>query len=186
MEFSEIAGASSARGTSSGVSDPKAGKPSAEPRASAAVRTSRSAGVVTCASVMVPSAPARSNCHTWLASTTLRRSSTSASAPAGSASTKFGAELAVCSSATSAAEVVSEVISQEAATRCIHEPTFDASDASHSPGTRGCAVEPTGSQRAGGRFALCRPRRLQHVFRRGRVLTFSCHWQHAELMWSLR
>src|SRR6202030_926192 len=29
---------------------------------------------------------------------------------------------------------------------------------------------------AGGRFALCRPRRLQHVLRRGRVLTVSCHW----------
>src|SRR5262245_31014365 len=60
-----------------------------------------------------------------------RRSSTSASAPAGNAKRKAGAALAVCSSATSAADVVSDVISQAAATTCIHEPMLDANDATH-------------------------------------------------------
>src|SRR5262245_48397216 len=56
----------------------------------------------------------------------------SASAPAGNAKRKAGAALAVCNSATSAADVVSDVISQAAATTCIHEPMLDASDATHS------------------------------------------------------
>src|SRR5262245_56282881 len=61
-----------------------------------------------------------------------RRSSTSASAPAGTAKRKAGAALAVCNNATSVAEAVSDVISQAAATTCIHEPMLDASAATHS------------------------------------------------------
>jgi hypothetical protein len=40
--------------------------------------------------------------------------------------------LAVCNNATSVADAVSDVISQAAATTCIHEPMLDASDAIHS------------------------------------------------------
>src|SRR5262245_22266319 len=61
-----------------------------------------------------------------------RRSSTSASAPAGTAKRKAGAALAVCNNATSVADAVSDVISQAAATTCIHEPMLDASEATHS------------------------------------------------------
>src|SRR5262245_60381043 len=61
-----------------------------------------------------------------------RRSSTSASAPAGTAKRKAGAALAVCNNATSVADAVSDVISQPAATTCIHEPILDASEATHS------------------------------------------------------
>src|SRR5262245_59248255 len=61
-----------------------------------------------------------------------RRSSTSASAPAGTAKRKAGAALAVCNNATSVAEAVSDVISQAAATTCIHEPMLDAREATQS------------------------------------------------------
>src|SRR5262245_35934507 len=61
-----------------------------------------------------------------------RRSRTSASAPAGNANRKAGDALAVCNNATSVADAVSDVISQAAATTCIHEPMLDARDATHS------------------------------------------------------
>src|SRR5512143_3728338 len=55
----------------------------------------------------------------------------SASAPAGRASRKTGAELAACTSATIRGLGASEVISQPAPTSCIQEPMFDATDAIH-------------------------------------------------------
>jgi hypothetical protein len=53
------------------------------------------------------------------------RSTTSASAPAGSESRNAGTEVAVYRSATRAADAVSEVISHALPTICIHVPRFD-------------------------------------------------------------
>src|SRR5687767_11296409 len=55
----------------------------------------------------------------------------SASAPLGSPSRKTGSADAVCTSAISVGEVVSDVISQAAATSFIHIETFEAAHTSH-------------------------------------------------------
>jgi hypothetical protein len=47
--------------------------------------------------------------------------------------------LAVCSSATRTADVVSDVISHDAATMCIQDPMFEASDAIHNARNTGVA-----------------------------------------------
>src|SRR6185295_8104760 len=60
-----------------------------------------------------------------------RRSTMSASAPAGSASSMTGMLSAASTSATSDGEEESEVISQPAPTSCIQVPTFDTIVAIH-------------------------------------------------------
>src|SRR4249919_3958260 len=58
-----------------------------------------------------------------------RRSTMSASAPAGNPTRKTGRLVAACTSATTTGEGVREVISHAAPTFCIHVPIFDVSDA---------------------------------------------------------
>ncbi len=105
------------------------GRPNVAPVASAKVAISRMAGVVTSAIVRMPSVAAVSTCQNCVMITSRRRSTTSASAPAGSESRNGGRDVAVCSSATTAADAVSEVISHELPISCIHAPRFDANPA---------------------------------------------------------
>jgi hypothetical protein len=66
-----------------------------------------------------------------------RRSTTSASAPAGRASRKNGRLVAVCLRATIIGEGVSEVINHTPPTSCIHVPMFEATEAIHNTRKRG-------------------------------------------------
>src|SRR5437773_3503002 len=58
-----------------------------------------------------------------------RRSTMSASAPAGNPTRKTGRLVAACTSATTTGEGVREVISHAAPTFCIHVPILEVSDA---------------------------------------------------------
>ena len=127
--LSDTAAGSCGRETSSGIEAPNAGSANAAPVPMASVSASSEAGVTVSASVIAPSPAATRSWQLTATITIRRRSSTSASAPAGSASRKIGTAVAVCTSATSAADEVSEVISHEAATMCIHVPRLDATDA---------------------------------------------------------
>ncbi len=129
--FSASAAGSSARPTISGVIAQNTGRPSAAPTPSARVRASTSPGVATSVSVTIASAAAVTTCHACVAMIMRRRSTMSASAPPGSASTKVGRAMAVCTRAISATEEVRVVISHPTATRCIHVPTYEASEAIH-------------------------------------------------------
>ena len=91
------------------------------------------------ASVSPPSRQAAASIHAWVISSNRRRSTTSASAPAGKPTRNTGRLVAVCSSATSTAEDVSEVISQAAPTLCIQVPTLDATEAIQSARNTGWA-----------------------------------------------
>ena len=128
--LSEIAAGSSARGTISGVIAQNTGSPTAVPTPRAAVKPSSSPGVAASASVTAPSPAATSSCQPWVAMIIRRRSTTSARAPPGSASTKAGSDWAVWTSATSAADAVSDVMSHDAATSCIQVPRFETRVAS--------------------------------------------------------
>jgi hypothetical protein len=127
---SATAAARSARDTSSGVIACQAGAVIAEPIPRANVRPSRSSGVTRPASVSPPSVAAATSIHVCVTSSRRRRSTTSASAPAGNASRKNGRLAAVCMSATSRGEGASVVISHAPAASCIHVPRLDTSDAS--------------------------------------------------------
>ena len=72
-----------------------------------------------------------------------RRSTTSASAPAGNAKRKNGRLSAVCRSATKSGEAVCEVISHASPTSSIHVPTLETTDAIHSQRKSEC---PRGAQ----------------------------------------
>src|SRR6185295_15689980 len=80
-----------------------------------------------------PSAAATRSIHVCVATRSFRRSRMSASAPAGTASRNIGALVPTWINVTSRGDVVSDVISHDAATSCIHVPTFDAMDAIQRP-----------------------------------------------------
>jgi hypothetical protein len=129
--FSDTACGTSSGGTSSGTIACCGGIPSVASSPYSATPASSSPGVTTSASASAPSAAAASACHDWVAMIRRRRSSTSARAPAGSASRNVGIAAAVASSATSAGERVSSTISQPAAICCIQKPRFDTIPAAH-------------------------------------------------------
>ena len=83
-----------------------------------------------CMSVSRPSAPAATSIHACEKISRRRRSTTSANAPAGSASRKIGRLEAVWISETISGDGDNEVISHDAPTFCIQVPTFEASEAS--------------------------------------------------------
>src|ERR1700688_2844374 len=129
---SAIAPGSSGRGTSSGMIACQAGLLAAAPRPSRNVKPSSHQGVIQPASVSTPRPAAATVIHPWVTSSSRRRSSTSASAPAGSARKNDGRLVAACTSATSVVDVVKDVIIQEAPTFCSQVPTLDATVAIHS------------------------------------------------------
>src|SRR4051794_39721789 len=81
--------------------------------------------------VIAPIRAATTSIHVCVKISQRRRSVKSASAPAGIVIRKTGSVVAVWTSATGSGDVASIVISQEAATVCIHVPTFERTDAIH-------------------------------------------------------
>src|SRR5262245_6649649 len=89
-------------------------------------------GVTIPARVSTPSTAAEMSIQLCVMSKSRRRSTTSARAPAGSASKTMGRLPAVSTSATRIGDVVRETMSQDSPTSCIHVPMLDATVAIHS------------------------------------------------------
>src|SRR5215217_4892060 len=140
--FSATAAGSSRRGTSSGTIACQAGALSAPPSPIKNVSSNNSAGVIQPIIVSTPSSAATASIQIWVRITSQRRSSISAMAPAGRPTRNSGRFDIVVSSATGTGELVSDVISQAAATPCMSEPMFDASAASQSARKTGRASGP--------------------------------------------
>src|SRR5947208_2323288 len=152
MPPSATAPASSSRGTRSGVVACQAGALSALPRPMQKVSESSSHGPVRPSTVQTPSAAAATSIHTCVARSSRRRSTMSASAPAGSARRKNGRLVAVCMSDTMRGEGASPVMSHAAFVSCIHVPTFETHEASQSARKTGWA---SGLQADAGRIRAC-------------------------------
>src|SRR5882724_6967141 len=152
MPPSATAAASSSRGTRSGVVACQAGALSALPRPMQKVSESSNHGPVRRSTVETPSAVAATSIHTCVARSSRRRSTMSASAPAGSARRKNGRLVAVCMSDTMSGEGASPVMSQAALVSCIHVPTFETHEASQSARKTGWA---RGLQADEGRIRAC-------------------------------
>src|ERR1700682_2617038 len=80
----------------------------------------------------MPIAPAATNIQICITSSKRRRSTMSASAPAGRATSTTGRLPAVSTSATRTGEGVKEVINHDSPTSCIHVPTLETTVAIHS------------------------------------------------------
>ena len=120
----------SPRSTRSGWIACHAGLATALPQPSAKVSARISVGDASARNVDTASAAAARNIASWAPSSSFRRSTTSAQAPAGRASSTIGRLAAVCTNDTSSGEV--SISSHCAPTVCIHVPTFDANCAIHS------------------------------------------------------
>src|SRR5262249_11256806 len=109
-------------GTRSGVSDCHAGSFITAPTPSKNVNTRRIWGVTVRVSVITPRTVEAATMEAWVNRRNLRRSTISASAPAGRAISSTGRLTAAGTGATHIGELVSEVISQPVATACIQLP----------------------------------------------------------------
>ena len=78
-----------------------------------------------------PIATAMTHIHICMTRSKRRRSTTSASAPAGKATRTTGKLPAVSTSATKTGEGVSDVINHASPTSCIHVPMYEATEAIH-------------------------------------------------------
>ena len=125
MLFSAMAAGMSSGGTRSGTIAAHAGSIIAEPTPRAKTKPISNHAVVMSSNVRMPSAPATINKYVWMAIKRRRRSTMSASAPAGSASSINGKLSAASTSATIDGDDESDVISQPAPTSCIHVPIFE-------------------------------------------------------------
>jgi hypothetical protein len=130
---SATADGSSSRSISSGIAACHAGAFNAAPTPSAKVKPSRVHAVSSPATERYPRTAATKNMASCVQTSTRRRSTTSASAPAGNASRKNGRLAAVCMSDTRSGDDESPVITHAAAVVCIHVPTFETSDAIQKP-----------------------------------------------------
>src|SRR6266481_7444659 len=83
-------------------------------------------------------AAAAASIQVWVTSNSRRRSTMSATAPAGSPTKKTGRLVALCTRATISGDGESEVIDHAAPTFCIHVPTLEMSEAIHSARNTGC------------------------------------------------
>ena len=145
----------SERSTRSGWMACQAGADSAVPHPRAKVRPRTSAGDVAPRKVAAASAAAATNIAACAPSSSRLRSRTSASAPAGRASSMIGRVEAVCTSETSSGE--RSISSHCAPTVCIQVPTLDANCAIHS--ARNIACRRSGAQAdagAAGAETTCR------------------------------
>ena len=131
MLFSAIASRSSGRGTCSGVSDCSTGVASAEAMPAISSPATSSAGVIAPACVVTPRYSAARPMTMLTPISSRRRLTTSASAPAGSASRNSGSVAATCTSATQVALGAISVISQPAPTSRIQVPMLPTSAAVH-------------------------------------------------------
>ncbi len=130
-EFSDTASGINSRGTSSGIIACHAGLFIAEPMFSRKVNASSDHGEMCPRNVSTASTATDPSIQLCQKISSLRRSNRSAVAPASSPSPSTGRLAAVCISAISSGDAVSDVISQVPAVSCIHVPTLDTVDAIH-------------------------------------------------------
>jgi len=121
-EFSATADACRAGETTSGVIACHAGSFITAPSPIRNVNTSNTQGSTEWRSVKTPSAAAATTIQPWVNNKRRRRSTMSASAPAGSTTRNTGMAPAACTRLTISGEVVSCVMYQPAPTFCIHVP----------------------------------------------------------------
>src|SRR5580698_2581386 len=142
-EFNATAGACCAGETISGVMACHAGSFITAPRPSTNVNPSRIQGVTFPNSVKMPSSAAAATIQPWVISRKRRRSTMSASAPAGKMTRKTGSVVAACTRPTMNGDIVSWVISQPEPTFCIQVPVYEITAATQSERKRG---SPNGAQ----------------------------------------
>src|SRR6266404_7606767 len=123
--LSVIAAGKSVGRTNSGVIACQTGLLMAVPMPRRKVSESRRAGVIWPINARTPIAPAATTIQICMTSSRRRRSTMSASAPAGRANSTTGKLPNVSTSATSTGEGVNEVINHDSPTSCIHVPMFD-------------------------------------------------------------
>src|SRR5437899_5869201 len=136
--FNATARVSSDGGTSSAVIACQVGVFISTPIPSANVKTRSVVGVMRSTNAKTASSAAAASIQVWVTSSSRRRSSISATAPAGSPTTKPGRLVALCTRATINGDGESEVIAHAAPTFCIHVPTLEMSEAIHSARNTGC------------------------------------------------
>src|SRR5436309_395864 len=136
--FSATARISSDGGTSSPVIACQVGMFIATPIPSAKVKASSSVAVMTSANASTASSAVAASIQVWVTSSRRRRSTISATAPAGNPTTRTGRLVALCTRATINGDGESEVIAHAAPTFCIHVPTLEMSEAIHSARNTGC------------------------------------------------
>ena len=127
--LSVTACASSRRGTSSGMTACQAGSPATVPRPIANVSARSSAGDIRCATEVSARSALTTHIQPEAATSRRRRSTMSASAPAGSANSRPGRLIAVWTTASMKAVGASAVIWSTAPTFWIHVPSCDATEA---------------------------------------------------------
>ena len=130
----------------------------AAPSPSAKVSRSKLHGVIAFRIVKAPSSAATQSIQPCVTRSRRRRSTTSATAPAGSPTRNTGKVVAACTSATMAGLGAKEVISQAAPTFCIQVPIFDATAATQRARKNGwCSGAQVDACEGGSMFAaFCR------------------------------
>src|SRR5258705_1553198 len=136
--FSATARVSSDGGTSSGVIACQVGVFIATPIPSANVKTRSVVGVMRSTNAKTASSAAATSIQVWVTSSSRRRSTMSATAPAGSPTTKTGRLVALCTRATINGDGDSEVIAHAAPTFCIQVPMLETSEAIQRARNTGC------------------------------------------------
>src|SRR2546426_3434526 len=136
--FSATARVSSDGGTSSAVIACQVGVFIATPIPSANVKTRSVVGVMRSTNAKTASSAAAASIQVWVTSSSRRRSTISATAPAGSPTTKTGRLVALCTRATINGDGESEVIAHAAPTFCIQVPMLETSEAIQSARNTGC------------------------------------------------
>src|SRR5713101_903921 len=123
--LSVIAAGKSDGETNSGVIACQTGLLIADPTPSRKVSESNRLGVIWPIKAKTPIAPAATNIQICMTRSKRRRTTRSASAPAGSATRTTGRLPAVSTSATRTGEGVNEVINHDSPTSCIQVPTLE-------------------------------------------------------------
>src|SRR3989449_5743347 len=136
--LSVTARVSSDAGTSSDVIACQVGAFIATPTPSANVSARSVVAVIRPTNVSTARNPAATSIQHCVTSSRRRRSTISATAPAGSPTRKTGRLVALCTRATINGDGESEVMAHAALTFCIHVPMLETSEAIHSARNTGC------------------------------------------------
>src|SRR6266446_7452041 len=136
--LSVTARVSSDGGTSSDVMACQVGVFIATPMPRANVNARSVVAVIRPRNASTASSPAARSIQLCVTSSSRRRSTISATAPAGSPTTKTGRLVALCTRATMKGDGESEVMAHAALTFCIHVPMLETSEAIHSARNTGC------------------------------------------------
>src|SRR5882724_3379701 len=136
--LSVTARVSSDGGTSSDVIACHVGVFIATPMPRANVNARSVVAVIRSRNASTASSPAATSIQHCVTSSSRRRSTISATAPAGSPTTRTGKLVALCTRATINGDGESEVMAHAALTFCIHVPMLDTSEAIHSARNTRC------------------------------------------------